>query len=1363
MGKKQQKQKKRREERVLEPKPTVSDAAAVEEVETLTLIFGDDIIRPDPAASIFSIKIVPHPGQAEENHVSVMLNINLVPGYPSKPLNLKLTAPENLSPQVVNGIARRLHQEADKYAKEGEVCCFQLVQTCQELLQNLNSASKGVLPGGGRTESLWHEMTHRAEDDVAVELPHESFHMPLDWTQGGLFGSYDGVIGYSAQEADGVVHGPLVRSSPPKPPTTVAHTQLQSITEKKASLRPHTSMFDSMKSAAQKISTMSRSLVPASLRSFLVDVGGASSDQASEPSFSKTTSSREDTIVEDQEVIRRDLLIGHLLSLSAAHGNVPSHALPALVSSLEKKAVIPKWLAWTLIQRPDLFDRAFTKIFAEEIDGESTSGETSVADPSTSWALNRFWQRKQVGALAVPLPPSARQPYAASRYETDFAELRKLGKGGFGVVVAAINRIDGKQYAVKKIQLSATTPSAYARIMREVTTLSRLQHPNVVRYFQAWVESLPTQARIKGGTPSDDGDDGFTVETSSSSAANCGEDSLDHQNLLRPSEASEEEKVVSDDSSGDNSAFTFEKSANAGTRQQSETKTHRGARHNLVTTTHQTLFISMEYCPRTLRDLVCPPPGGEELDPQLHESDKWRILRQILLGLAHIHSQGILHRDLKPDNIFVGTSGDVKLGDFGLARFTGASNLPEELDELRREEREAELAQHLAAEISENTGVIGTSYYISPEIVQGWASYDDRVDIFSLGVVTFELWHSFATAMERAVLLSDLRENGRMPVEFEAKHPAVAQLVRWLMAPSPAERPHAVEVLRSELLPPTVGDEQLQDLLRSLPDNHAALDRVVDALFSLPSNQRLSLTECSGAPAAIDVESRDKVAAAMEDAFGKRGAVQTVSLDVGVASGEEPKGSTSVLTTSANKLVLRADLRVPFALWVMQRIASGGPASAQLLDGLRRYEIAPVQRNIPGQPVPRSFLVADFDIITPTSSRSGVPEAEIIGAVSDALTTLESDTGAPFEIRIGHRELFELVFQFMGISKDLRPSVVQLLSAAASISPLDREARNRKFPSIRIGLEGVRVSEDSIKKCKDILLGTAGNPEDSIFRLRKMLSGGGAAHSSKASRLEQCLTEMSYVISLLKAWGVPAHRIVLDPLLHPPSDYFSGLLCQFYLIESTGHSSVVAVGGRYDALLKMAWLRVRANNALHSNPNILPPSLGGVGCTVNVERLSQIIHQRNGAKSALPGLTKLSGASVLVCSRGGGGMLQERLSVLRQLWDAGISSETLHQTAPSLTDQYSYAQARGIQCLVILSKELWEATSSVKVKQLSSNKGSTLEEDVSISSLPTFLNNLLWKGGNQAGVPSTVTVISLEDDEGSWHGRDTRRRRDKLK
>ena len=64
-------------------------------------------------------------------------------------------------------------------------------------------------------------------------------------------------------------------------------------------------------------------------------------------------------------------------------------------------------------------------------------------------------------------------------------ELKKLGTGAHGVVVEAINRLDNRHYAIKKIAVDEQTPGSYARIMREVATLSRLQNAHVVRYFQA--------------------------------------------------------------------------------------------------------------------------------------------------------------------------------------------------------------------------------------------------------------------------------------------------------------------------------------------------------------------------------------------------------------------------------------------------------------------------------------------------------------------------------------------------------------------------------------------------------------------------------------------------------------------------------------------------------------------------------------------------------------------------------------------------------------------------------------------------------------------------------------------------------------
>ena len=58
---------------------------------------------------------------------------------------------------------------------------------------------------------------------------------------------------------------------------------------------------------------------------------------------------------------------------------------------------------------------------------------------------------------------------------------------------------------------------------------------------------------------------------------------------------------------------------------------------------------------------------------RVHPGLYLQVVRQTLAGLAHIHAQGIIHRDLKPANMFYDARGDIKLGDFGLAKF----NLPD--------------------------------------------------------------------------------------------------------------------------------------------------------------------------------------------------------------------------------------------------------------------------------------------------------------------------------------------------------------------------------------------------------------------------------------------------------------------------------------------------------------------------------------------------------------------------------------------------------------------------------------------------------------------------------------------------------------
>lgn len=76
--------------------------------------------------------------------------------------------------------------------------------------------------------------------------------------------------------------------------------------------------------------------------------------------------------------------------------------------------------------------------------------------------------------------------HALSRYANEWVELGRLGKGGFGEVVKARNKMDNGIYAIKKIKQK--TGSALSEVLSEVMLLSRLNHPYVVRYFTAWPE-----------------------------------------------------------------------------------------------------------------------------------------------------------------------------------------------------------------------------------------------------------------------------------------------------------------------------------------------------------------------------------------------------------------------------------------------------------------------------------------------------------------------------------------------------------------------------------------------------------------------------------------------------------------------------------------------------------------------------------------------------------------------------------------------------------------------------------------------------------------------------------------------------------
>ncbi len=119
--------------------------------------------------------------------------------------------------------------------------------------------------------------------------------------------------------------------------------------------------------------------------------------------------------------------------------------------------------------------------------------------------------------------------------------------------------------------------------------------------------------------------------------------------------------------------------------------------------------------------LVMKYVEGQTLEERLNQGalplqEIPRVLRPVAEALAYAHQQGILHRDVKPSNIILADNGMVVLTDFGLAR----------------------LVQTASSTMSQGT-MIGTPHYISPEQALGQQELDARTDLYSLGVVLYEL------------------------------------------------------------------------------------------------------------------------------------------------------------------------------------------------------------------------------------------------------------------------------------------------------------------------------------------------------------------------------------------------------------------------------------------------------------------------------------------------------------------------------------------------------------------------------------------------------------------------------------------------
>ncbi|XP_051523695.1 eukaryotic translation initiation factor 2-alpha kinase 1-like isoform X2 [Myxocyprinus asiaticus] len=432
-----------------------------------------------------------------------------------------------------------------------------------------------------------------------------------------------------------------------------------------------------------------------------------------------------------------------------------------------------------------------------------------------------------------------------SRYLSEFEEITTLGKGSYGKVFKVTNKLDGQEYAVKKILIKKVTRDDCMKVLREVKVLSSLQHQNIVGYHTAWMEhiqpvvrnpkSLVSQTFPALEKPSQkegctqeitDGSSGSSIVFEHSDQQKDKENQVILESIsVKPSTSKEEmghavcpknirspqnfvpcvflgkprttvnkcpaakwdSSTLSED---DLSQNRLELNNNSYLEMDSPEWSKKQA-HEVQF--HLMLYIQMQLCERSLKDWIQERNSRimEELSVSVDPCDSveceqvLKILKKILEGVEYIHSRGIMHRDLKPRNIFLhGPECHVKIGDFGLACKNIVMDEHEQLPSNSQTD-------------STHTSGVGTFVYAAPEQLKG-SRYDSKSDMYSIGVIAFELFQPFGTEMERVHTLEELRK-GQVPNTLSKNGPVLTKYIRLLTSSDPSMRPSASQLLQSDI------------------------------------------------------------------------------------------------------------------------------------------------------------------------------------------------------------------------------------------------------------------------------------------------------------------------------------------------------------------------------------------------------------------------------------------------------------------------------------------------------------------------------------------------------------------------------------
>lgn len=840
--------------------------------------------------------------------------------------------------------------------------------------------------------------------------------------------------------------------------------------------------------------------------------------------------------------------------------------------------------------------------------------ESSIAKPHAIKALGQETVRLECPNLNLEFSNHTKSKEKASkfasanrllsRYKTDFEEIQFVGSGAFGSVMKVRNRIDNRVYAVKRIRLDAQNVEYNRKILREVGALSRLHNDRIVRYFQAWIEDV---------VDSDDEDECLSDESSSI----CFSKSIPKNN--RKVEAGCKKKLdssssgtvsITEDYESDNlddgtseyeeahfrygaevigssiDLFSIKKDLPTDT-EYSETLVISDLDHKPKTTRkssakqQQILYLQMEYCPnQTLRNVI---DGGIE------EEEAWRLFRQIVEGLHHVHSQGMIHRDLKPGNIFLDTNGDVKIGDFGLAigdeddleNLKTPNGSRTKLNEDSKEKAYINKSNDDKLEFNDvMTGGIGTPFYVSPEQASLGVRYNFKADIYSLGIIFLELFHpSFRTGMERAGVIKAARlSNPQLPAIFDSPKMVLHQsILKRLLDHDPENRPSCEEMLKGDMLPIKVEDEYIEDAIKNVTTPGSThFGRLLGSLFTQPSDPLKQYTFDFNSGISTDflgLKKLDIISQKITEVFRRYGGIEFSAPALLPKNDQILTQSEHVklLASDGSVVQLRGDHTMPFARF----LAVSGTSFHQM----RRFTVGNVYRGNVAGCQPRHHIESSFDIVQESPSNSVVAYAvEMLRVTLEAITEALNSPGLPLVIRINSTPVLRALLIQCGIPApkiDIVKSILAL-NCTAGWSKV-KSAINSGVALQANVIEAV----GKIRAMRDLA------PDITLRRLLDLVRSAHATNVEEISQFFEC-------IGVLGSFRV---RTIIDPLLVVPNDHlYDGLIFQV-APEERRKGGTLAAGGCYTSLIE----------SLRCPTVVKRPQICAFGVTLYHNRLSTLL------------------------------------------------------------------------------------------------------------------------------------------------------------